>query len=309
MASFKFRLNGGAQPISVEDWQKSAIRKLPDLALSYFEGGADDLTTMRENMSAFRNWRLRQRVLTGVSDPDMTATIAKTPVSMPVALALECLHTYSLIHDDLPAMDDDDLRRGQPTVHVEFDEATAILAGDGLQALAFEIITEAEQHYSASICCRLVHDLAHSAGVSGMVGGQILDLAFEKSVPDLSDIERMQAMKTGSLFRYACTCGVTIGGGSAEDRGRLENFANAFGLAFQITDDLLDEEASKEEMGKRTGKDSARGKATFVAHLGIEGARGAAQSKVEDALAALQSYGGEADNLRHLCSYLLTRRV
>ena len=230
-------------------------------------------------------------------------------LAMPVALALECLHTYSLIHDDLPAMDDDDLRRGQPTVHVEFDEATAILAGDGLQALAFEIITEAEQHYSASICCRLVHDLAHSAGVSGMVGGQILDLAFEKSVPDLSDIERMQAMKTGSLFRYACTCGVTIGGGSAEDRGRLENFANAFGLAFQITDDLLDEEASKEEMGKRTGKDSARGKATFVAHLGIEGARGAAQSKVEDALAALQSYGGEADNLRHLCSYLLTRRV
>jgi farnesyl diphosphate synthase len=226
--------------------------------------------------------------------------------AMPVALALECLHSYSLVHDDLPAMDDDALRRGKATVHVAFDEATAILAGDALQALAFEIIATAP--LGAEVRAGLVADLAAGAGAGGMAGGQMLDLAFETARPDIDQIRRMQAMKTGALFRFACTAGARLAGADSEHRARLAAFADAFGAAFQITDDLLDEEASAEETGKRTGKDAERGKATFVAELGADGARAEARRLVAKALELLAPYGGRADNLGGICRFLLTRR-
>jgi len=226
--------------------------------------------------------------------------------AMPAALALECLHSYSLVHDDLPAMDDDALRRGKPTVHVAFDEATAILAGDALQALAFEIIATAP--LDAEVRAGLVADLAAGAGAGGMAGGQMLDLAFETARPGIGQIRRMQAMKTGALFRFACTAGARLAGAGSEHRARLAAFADAFGAAFQITDDLLDEEASAEETGKRTGKDAGRGKATFVAEIGAAGARAEARRLVGEALELLAPYGGRADNLGGICRFLLTRR-
>ncbi len=228
--------------------------------------------------------------------------------AMPVAAAIECLHTYSLIHDDLPAMDDDDLRRGKPTVHVAFDEATAILAGDALQALAFEIIADAKSGLAAEVQTRLAADLAVASGASGMVGGQMLDLAFETRMPGAGEISKMQAMKTGALFRFACVSGATLGQAGDDDRARLAALADAFGAAFQITDDLLDEESSEAETGKRTGKDAERGKATFVAEFGAEGARDEAGRLVDSALEALAPYGDRAENLRGLCRFLLTRR-
>ena len=228
--------------------------------------------------------------------------------AMPAALAIECLHTYSLIHDDLPAMDDDDLRRGQPTVHVAFDEATAILAGDALQALAFEIVADPQNGLEADIRAGLACDLAVGAGAAGMVGGQMLDLKFENEAPVPGEIARMQAMKTGALFRFSCTAGARLARAGADDRDRLSQFADAFGAAFQITDDLLDETASDAETGKRTGKDAGRGKATFVAELGIDGARREALRLVDAAIEALAPYGAQADNLRGVCRYLLDRR-
>ena len=229
-------------------------------------------------------------------------------MAMPVAAALECLHTYSLIHDDLPAMDDDDLRRGKPTVHIAFDEATAILAGDALQALAFEIMAGGKCGLPGEVKSELVADLALASGASGMVGGQMLDLAFETGTPVAGEIAAMQAMKTGALFRFACVAGVTLGRANIDDRIRLAAFADAFGAAFQITDDLLDEEASEVETGKRTGKDADRGKATFVAELGADGARKEAEKLVSSAIDALVPYGDRAENLRGICRFLLTRR-
>src|SRR3954451_10225262 len=181
-----------------------------------------------------------------------------------VAAALECIHCYSLVHDDLPAMDNDDLRRGKPTVHKAYDEATAILAGDALQLLAFDLLGRPETHADPAVRIELVTELAAAAGHSGMAGGQMLDLTAAQRDWSLPEIMRMQAMKTGALFRFACLAGAILGRASDAEKSSLRSYGDAIGLAFQITDDILDVEASAELLGKATRKDGPAGKATFI---------------------------------------------
>ncbi|MEC7303510.1 MAG: farnesyl diphosphate synthase, partial [Pseudomonadota bacterium] len=187
--------------------------------------------------------------------------------------ALELIHCYSLVHDDLPAMDDDDLRRGKPTVHKQFDEATAILAGDALLTLAFEFLAHPETHANAGVRCDLVAALAKAAGAHGMVGGQMIDLQAENETFDIGQITRLQRLKTGELIAYACEGGAILGQASNNAREALRGYAHDLGLAFQIADDLLDVEGSVEEVGKAVNKDEDAGKATFVSILGVERAR------------------------------------
>jgi farnesyl diphosphate synthase len=190
-----------------------------------------------------------------------------------VATALECIHCYSLVHDDLPAMDDDDLRRGEPTVHIAFDEATAILAGDGLLTLAFDIIASDETPLDASAKIKLISELAQAAGLGGMVGGQALDLAAEKQQPDEAGILTLQQMKTGALIRFACQAGAIIGNAEPADYQRMTKFGQIAGQAFQLADDLLDVTSDTQTMGKNTGKDADAGKATLVGLHGIDWAQ------------------------------------
>lgn len=189
------------------------------------------------------------------------------------AAAVECIHTYSLVHDDLPCMDDDDFRRGQPTVHKAFDEATAVLAGDALLTLAFEILAHPETHKDANLRCRLIEKLAIAAGARGMVGGQMIDMEAERSVRDLSTLARMQRMKTGALISVSVEMGALIGGASDAERQALAGFAHDLGLAYQIADDLLDVRGDPALVGKAVGKDEEAGKATFVGYLGMQGAQ------------------------------------
>ncbi len=223
-----------------------------------------------------------------------------------VGAALEALHCYSLVHDDLPAMDNDDLRRGQPTAHRKFDEATAILAGDGLLTFAFEVLSDVATHPSAEVRVRLVSALARAAGEAGMVGGQMLDIEAETSgFADYAAIARMQAGKTGALFRFACEAGALL---SEADAAPLRQYADGIGLAFQIADDILDVESSAEALGKATQKDSGKGKSTFVDLLGLDGAKLEAQKLVEQACAALSIYGGKADMLKATAQFIIARR-
>lgn len=223
-----------------------------------------------------------------------------------VGAAIECLHCYSLVHDDLPAMDNDDLRRGLPTLHRRFDEATAILAGDALLTFAFEVIAAPETHGDAVIRSRLMLELARAAGQAGMVGGQMLDIEAEtRNFASLAEISAMQAMKTGALFRFACMAGPLLAG---DDAAPLRQYAEHAGLAFQIADDILDVESSAEALGKATQKDSGKGKATFVDMLGIDGARREAERLTLAAQDALSPYGSKADTLREAARYLVTRR-
>jgi len=230
------------------------------------------------------------------------------PHALPAALALECLHTYSLVHDDLPAMDDDAMRRGKPTVHVAFDEATAILAGDGLLTLAFQILAEPATHADPAIRADLVAGLAHAAGTNGMIGGQMLDLDYESASRSAEDIAAMQAKKTGALFQFACWAGATLAGAGQDDIRRLETYAEAFGRAFQITDDLLDIRGNAQTMGKDAGKDASRGKATLVGIKGAEAARSEAGRLIDKAEAALEPFGETAGNLVGLAQFVLERR-
>ncbi|MFD1982543.1 polyprenyl synthetase family protein [Mesorhizobium newzealandense] len=224
-----------------------------------------------------------------------------------IAAALECVHCYSLIHDDLPAMDDDDLRRGQPTVHRAFDEATAILAGDALLTLAFDIIADEATVLPAERRAALVLALARAAGAGGMVGGQKLDLEAEQAPPDEAGIIRLQAMKTGALIRFACEAGALIAGAPAEDRERLAEFGSAIGLAFQLADDLLDLTADASQMGKATGKDAAAGKATLVALHGANWARSQLHGLVEQAHELLAPYGERALLLKEAATFVAAR--
>ncbi|UVK42182.1 polyprenyl synthetase family protein [Mesorhizobium sp. AR07] len=224
-----------------------------------------------------------------------------------IAAALECVHCYSLIHDDLPAMDDDDLRRGQPTVHKAFDEATAILAGDALLTLAFDIIAGEATVLPAERRAALVLALARAAGPGGMVGGQKLDLEAEQTPPDEAGIIRLQAMKTGALIRFACEAGALIAGAPTEDRERLAEFGSAIGLAFQLADDLLDLTADASQMGKATGKDAAAGKATLVALHGANWARGQLNGLVEQAHELLEPYGEQAALLKEAATFVAAR--
>lgn len=224
-----------------------------------------------------------------------------------VAAALECVHCYSLIHDDLPSMDDDDLRRGQPTVHKAFDEATAILAGDALLTLAFDIIADEATALPAERRAALVLALARAAGAGGMVGGQTLDLEAERNRPDEAGIIRLQAMKTGALIRFACEAGAIIAGAAPQDRDRLAEFGSAVGLAFQLADDLLDLTADVSQMGKATGKDAAAGKATLVGLHGANWARSQLHGLVKQAHELLEPYGEEAALLKAAASFVAIR--
>ena len=223
------------------------------------------------------------------------------------AIAIECIHVYSLIHDDLPAMDDDDLRRGKPTVHKVYGEATAILAGDCLHALAFEVLADAATHADPFVRAELVLDLARAAGPAGMAGGQMMDIEAEKASFDLPTITRLQAMKTGALIASAVEAGAILGKAPAEARTSLRGYARDVGLAFQIADDLLDYEGEEEKMGKRVGKDQSAGKETFLSLLGVDRAREQARLLVEQAVAHLQFYGQEANLLREIARYTLER--
>jgi farnesyl diphosphate synthase len=224
-----------------------------------------------------------------------------------VAAAVECVHVYSLIHDDLPAMDDDDLRRGKPTLHKAYDEATAILAGDSLHALAFEILAGEATHEDPFVRAELVASLAAAAGPGGMAGGQMMDLAAAGASLDLAAVTRLQQLKTGALIGFCLEAGAIMGRVPAEGRSRLRGYARDVGLAFQIADDLLDEEGEEAKTGKKVGKDRAKGKETFVSLLGRERARRQAELLVAQAVEYLQSYGQEADLLRDIARFAVER--
>jgi farnesyl diphosphate synthase len=212
--------------------------------------------------------------------------------------ALECVHCYSLVHDDLPAMDNDELRRGQPTAHRRFDEATAILAGDGLLTFAFDILSRRETHADAAVRVDLVNALARAAGIGGMAGGQMLDLAaegrFGARTLGQSEVRMLQAMKTGALLRFGCQAGGILAAATPLQRAALERYGSAVGEAFQIADDLLDIEGDPALVGKSTGKDAAAGKATFVSVLGVAGAKARLRELVAEAEAALAPFGQSA---------------
>jgi farnesyl diphosphate synthase len=228
--------------------------------------------------------------------------------AMRIGAALECLHCYSLIHDDLPAMDDDDLRRGQPTVHKAFDEATAILAGDSLLTYAFDIIAAPETALAAENKVQLTLMLARAAGIGGMAGGQALDLAAEKTAPDETGIRRLQAMKTGTLLRFACEAGPVIAGATDEDRQRLRAFGEKIGLAFQLADDLLDVTSDAATLGKAAGKDAGRGKGTLISLNGIDWAEKQLDMLTGEALSLLSPYGGKADILQQAARFVANRK-
>ncbi|MDH3194882.1 MAG: polyprenyl synthetase family protein [Hyphomicrobiales bacterium] len=214
-----------------------------------------------------------------------------------VAAAVECLHTYSLIHDDLPAMDNDDLRRGKPTVHRAFDEASAILAGDALLTLAFDMLSDPQSHADPAIRVDLVAVIARACGVGGMAGGQMLDLLAEGKKPDADEVRTIQLMKTGALFAAACETGALWAGAGDHDRAALADYGRMLGLAFQIADDLIDIHASPQTAGKATGKDAGRGKATFISTLGADKARDLLRCCITECENSLTRFGGEAQGL------------
>ncbi|QQM30361.1 polyprenyl synthetase family protein [Martelella lutilitoris] len=225
-----------------------------------------------------------------------------------VGAALECIHCYSLIHDDLPAMDDDDLRRGRPTVHKAYDEASAILAGDSLLTLAFDIIADDETALSPEARLRLIAALSRAAGIGGMAGGQALDLAAEKSPPDEDGIITLQAMKTGALIRFGAEAGALIAGAGEDERRRLHRYGAVIGLAFQLADDLLDLTADAETMGKATGKDAGRGKGTLVALHGPEWAERRLGELVAEAESLLSPFGAKAETLVEAAHFVARRK-
>ncbi|MES2057259.1 MAG: farnesyl diphosphate synthase [Pseudomonadota bacterium] len=222
-------------------------------------------------------------------------------------LAIECIHVYSLIHDDLPAMDDDDMRRGKPTAHKMFGEATAILAGDCLHALAFEILADIATHGDPHVRVELMLDLSRASGPNGMAGGQMMDLEAEKSSFDLPTVTRLQAMKTGALIACSVEAGAILGRLPPEQRTSLRGYARDLGLAFQIADDILDVEGDEAAAGKKLGKDAAAGKETFLSLLGLDRARAQARMLVDQAVEHLQGFGAEADLLRDIARFVMDR--
>lgn len=223
-----------------------------------------------------------------------------------VGAALECIHCYSLVHDDLPAMDDDDLRRGKPTAHKAFDEATAILAGDALLTYAFEILSDNATHPDPKVRLALIAGLAKASGMAGMVGGQMLDIQAETRVTSsLSDISLIQSLKTGALFRFACEAGAILAGAAAAP---LRQYADKIGLAFQIADDILDVESTPQALGKATQKDKTKGKATFVDLLGLLEAKTRAAALTDEAIAALAPYGERSAILSDAARFVVVRR-
>jgi farnesyl diphosphate synthase len=226
-----------------------------------------------------------------------------------VAAAVEMVHAYSLVHDDLPCMDDDDVRRGKPTVHRKFDEAAAVLAGDALLTLAFEVLATEATHPDSRVRADLVLALARAAGYHGMVGGQMIDMAAPAEDVDVGHIARLQQLKTGALIAFCCEAGAILGRAGEPERHALRAYAHDLGLAFQIVDDLLDVEGDVAEVGKAVGKDVAAGKATLVSVLGTEQARTQASMLTEQAVTHLDLFGAKADSLRELARYVFRRKA
>jgi farnesyl diphosphate synthase len=225
-----------------------------------------------------------------------------------VAASVEMMHAYSLVHDDLPAMDDDDLRRGKPSTHKAFDEATAILAGDALQCRAFEILGESDTHSDPQARCELVMALGAAAGARGMAGGQMIDMVAEGQVLDSPAVIRLQALKTGRLIQYSAEAGAILGRATSQQRHLLAAYGRDVGAAFQIADDLLDVEGDEAQIGKTTGKDAVAGKATMVSVLGLELARAHADMLARQAAAHLDGFGERAAHLRALAAYVVARQ-
>jgi len=245
--------------------------------------------------------------------PYLTLTVAElfgtpAPRALRVAAAVEMLHCYSLVHDDLPAMDDDDLRRGRPTCHVAFDEATAILAGDALLTLAFDVLADPLTHDDPGVRVDLVRGLAAAAGARGMVAGQMVDLAVEHQTVDVATIERLQALKTGALITFSAESGAIVGEAGVDKRRAIVRYGRDLGFAFQIIDDLLDAEGDETAVGKAVGKDAAAGKATLVAAIGASAARARAEDLASQAIESLSGFGQPADALRDVARFVVTRR-
>lgn len=283
---------------------RSLMNERLDAALAVPEG-RDARVVEAMRYSAIGTGKALRPFLT-ITVGEMLGTPAATVVR--IAMAIEMLHSYSLIHDDLPAMDNDTLRRGKPTNHIRFDEATAILAGDGLQAKAFEILADEATHPDGAVRARLVQELARAAGPAGMVGGQMLDLIGEKSPLTLEETERMQALKTGALLYFSCLAPAIAAGADESVRQALSRYAQAIGLLFQITDDILDVEGDQELVGKTLGKDSAAHKSTFVSLLGMDKARSLVQHLAKEADEALAMFGEKAECLKELVAYMVERK-
>ena len=284
----------------------SAVEALLDRLLATVEGPEARVVSAMRYACLGGGKRLRPFLLLN------SATLFGVPESraLRAGAALEMVHCYSLVHDDLPAMDNSDLRRGRPTLHKTSDEATAILAGDGLFTEAFAVLSDAETHPDAGVRCELLAGLAAAAGTKGMVGGQMIDIAAEagRMELDLAGLERLQALKTGALIAYAVDAGAILGQAGTGEREALRRYAAALGLAFQIKDDILDVESSEEELGKPAGQDAAADKTTFVAFLGAVGAREKARGLVDEALGCLDSFGEKADFLRKTAEFVIDRR-
>lgn len=227
--------------------------------------------------------------------------------SLRAGSAVEAIHAYSLVHDDLPALDNDDLRRGRPTCHRAFGEATAVLAGDGLLTLAFEILSDGATHGSTKVRLELVSALARAAGASGMIGGQMIDLDCENREVDFATAETLARKKTGALFSFATSAGAILGTAEEGERSALAEFGSDMGLAFQIVDDILDVEGDEAVIGKRAGKDSDAGKATFISILGLEGAKSELARVVRLALGRLEPFGDRAEALRSIVKFIAVR--
>ncbi len=297
MADASLALQSALRQVSTE------IDRQFDLLLAIPDDPRRDLYRAMRHAAIGGGKRLRPLLVFGTAS---LFGVNRTAIAR-VATALECIHVYSLIHDDLPAMDDDDMRRGKPTVHKAFDEATAILAGDCLHALAFEILADNATHPDPFVRVELVGALAHASGPSGMAGGQMMDLEAMKASFDLPTVTRLQAMKTGALIGCAVESGAILGRLPPEGRTGLRGYARDLGLAFQIADDILDAEGDEALAGKKLRKDAAAGKETFLTLLGLDRAREQARLLVDQAVAHLKPYGPEADLLRDIARYTLER--
>jgi farnesyl diphosphate synthase len=305
-ATFRQRLEGVAADI-----ERLLGELLGDTPLSDERARPQRLMDAMRHVSLAGGKRLRPFLVVE------TAALFKAPRSQALmaGAALEFVHCYSLAHDDLPAMDNDDLRRGRPTAHKAFDEATAILAGDGLLTLAFDILARPETHPNPAVRAELVLALARMAGLGGMVGGQMLDLAaegrFDGTVKKLgaADVKLLQSMKTGALLRFGCLAGAMLGEASATQREALDRYGSVLGEAFQIADDLLDVEGDAATVGKATGKDAAAGKGTFVTVLGLDGAKARLKTLVGEAKDALAPFGRDGDVLKMAARFVAERKA
>lgn len=283
-----------------------ACRQRVDSALDlHFPEQADNTNLRRAMRYSLFNGGKRVRPILAYSAALAVDPAIELSSVDPIACALECLHSYSLVHDDLPAMDDDDLRRGKPTCHIAFNEATAILAGDGLQTLAFELLLDTASPAATQV--RLIRELAQASGAKGMVLGQAIDLAAVDQQLNLAQLETMHRHKTGALIRASVAMGALAGGANDAQLAALDVYAAAIGLAFQVQDDILDVTADTETLGKQQGADIARNKPTYVSLLGLEMAKNKANELHQQARTALEGFGTSADRLRQMADYIINR--